>query len=330
MFIDDVRRSPETIRATWEERQEHHFPAFLRSSRRVWLIGMGASYSACMSAAPLFWELGIPAAAELASTVAHFALPAVYSEDCFILVSQSGESAETVSCARLLAEHNVVQTIAVTNNVESTLARSTRAVCDLHSSKDDLVSVATHVATFLVLKKMALFIAGLDKPSISPVVAEAERLVAIGEQVTSKFANLAAVPPVIDILGRGPLLGTAYQSGIVLREVPKIPTSAWDAGEYRHGAMEAIRPDQMVILLAASDGPVAPLDAALGRKLRQIPGTTIVIGPQDGDLPVNAPKGFGPILDLIMINYLALHLAAAQDITPGVFRWAAHVTTVEA
>lgn len=330
MFVDDVRRSPETIRVTWEEQHESHFPDFLRASHRVWLIGMGASYSACMSAAPLFWKLGIPAVAELASTMVHFASSAIHPEDCFILVSQSGESAETVSFARFLAGCNVAQIIAVTNNVESTLARIASVVCDLHSSKDDLVSVATHVATFLVLKKMALFIGGHDKPAIDPIVAEAERLVATGAQVTNRLINREVVPPVIDILGRGSLLGTAYQAGIVLREVPKIPTSAWDAGEYRHGAMEAIRPDQMVILLAAADGPVAALDAALGRRLRQISGTTLVVGPHDSDFPIHVSNGFRPVLDLIVINCLALHLATLQGITPGVFRWAAHVTTAEA
>lgn len=329
MFLDDMRKTPETILSTWGYQHEQHFPEFLRSSRHIWLVGMGASYSACLAASIGFRGLDISASAELASTMLHFAAQSVSPEDCVVLVSQSGESAETVRLARLLADRNIHRTLAITNYPESSLAKSTDTVCDLNSAKDDLVSVTTYTATFLVLKKIAFYVRQQARPLIDPIVAEAERLFGASEEVASKLVESIAVPRVVDMLGRGPLLGSAYQAGIVLREVTKIPTSVWEAGEFRHGVIESAQPDQLTLLFAFADGPVAPLDSALGDRLKHMPGATLVVGSSDSELPINAPIGFRPILDLIVVHHLALRLAQVQDIVPGVFRWAAHVTTDE-
>lgn len=329
MFLDDMQRTPETILFAWDYQHEEQFPEFLRSSRRVWLVGMGASYSACLAAVTGFHALGISASAELAATMLHFAAQSVSPEDCVVLVSQSGESAETVRLARVLADRKIQRTLAITNHPESSLAKATATVCDLNSDKDDLVSVITYTATFLVLKKIAFFISQQARPSIDPIVAEARRLFAASEEVASKLVEKIAVPRVVDMLGRGPLLGSAYQAGIVLREITKIPTSVWEAGEFRHGVIESIQPDQLTLLFAVADGPIAPLDSALADRLKRIPGATLVVGASDSELPINAQLDFRPVLDLIVVHHLALRLAQVQDLVPGVFRWAAHVTMDE-
>jgi len=259
----------------------------------------------------------------------HFTSPSVLPEDCVVLVSQSGESAETVRLAQSLADRNIQRTIAVTNHAESALAKYSSVVCDMHCTQDDLVSVVTYIASFLVLKKMALYVSQQEKSQITPIVVEAERLLNKAEEVANGTIKKTGIPAAITILGRGPLLGAAYQAGIVIREVTKIPTSVWEAGDFRHGVIEALRPDQLTLLFAIADGPIASLDSALGKRLKQIPGSTLVVGPRNADWPIKASLDFRPILDLLVVHFLALGLARVQGITPGVFRWAAHVTRDE-
>src|SRR5258707_7036878 len=329
MFLDDVQRTPETMRFIWDYQHERQFPEFLRSSHHIWLVGRGASLSACLAASFVFRAFGFPAKAELASTMLHFAIPAVSSEDCVILVSQSGESAETVRLAKALADQHIHRTLAITNYPESSLARSTSAICDLCSARDSLVSVTTYTASFLVLKKVAFYVSQQQKPQVDLVITEAERLLDEGKVVVNRLIEQITIPRVIDILGRGPLLGSAYQANIILREVSTIPTSVWETGEFRHGAIEATQPDQLTLLFAVADGPLALLDNAFGDKLRHIPGATLIVGPSSSELPMSAPIGFRPVLDPIIVHHLALRLAQAQDIIPDAFQWATGVTADE-
>lgn len=331
MFIDDVQRLDKSLVEVCNADHASEFPQFLDGRRFIRLAGMGASYNVCVAIVPVFARYGLRAQACLASDLLHFGFSAIHDDECVVLVSQGGESAETVKVARLLKEKGHAHVLALINKPESTLASLSRAVCRLQSPADTLVSVATYNSTYIVLYKLALALAKVQFPDLSSAFAEASRLTANGLQLARRIADKAPLPAMIDLLGRGPLFGSALEACVILREVAKLPTCAWDVGEFRHGAMESIQPGQMTFIFSGITEQVKELDKAVAERFREIPGHVIVIGSIDSaDIPISAAnEDMRPILDLIPIYFLAYHWAIKQGVEPGTFKWAAHVTRVE-
>lgn len=331
MFIDDLMRLDKSLVEVCDADHNSQFPAFLDGNRPIRLVGMGASYNICVAAAPIFKRYGLSAQANLASDLLHFGLSAIRDDEVFVLVSQGGESAETVKVAQLLKERGHPYVLAVTNRKDSSLAVLSTAVCQLHSPVDALVSLATYNSTYIVLYKMALKLANVPFPDLSSTFAEASRLVANGMQTARRIVDKIPSPFMIDLLGRGPLFGSALEACVIFREVSKLPASAWDVGEYRHGAMESIHPQQLTILFTGAADRVQDLDLSFAARLKQIPGEVIVIGTaENADIPIRtADEDMRPILDLIPVYFMAYLWALDRGITPGTFLWAAHVTNAE-
>ena len=201
----------------------------------------------------------IPVEWDLASEF-RYRSPILGEHDLAIIISQSGETADTLAALREAKRHGV-QTLAVVNVVGSTIAREADHV--LYTWAGPEIAVATTKAYSTQLALLTLF--ALKLAAVRGMLSEAEcsRLAQCAltlpekiEQVlenkndlqyfAARFCNLRD----IFFIGRGLDYAVAMEGSLKLKEVSYIRSEAYAAGELKHGTIALVQNDTLLIALA--------------------------------------------------------------------------------
>ncbi|MDP9301351.1 MAG: SIS domain-containing protein, partial [Actinomycetota bacterium] len=164
-FITEIAGQPEALRRAGKgviEQTEALEAAAAPARRgRIVLSGMGSSYDACYPAVTALAAAGVATLMLDAAELLHFRLPILRDEDLLVLVSQSGESAETVGVARALRGAAGPPRIAcVSNGTGNTLASLADVALDTRAGEEAGPSTMTFVCALTVLGALARTIAG--------------------------------------------------------------------------------------------------------------------------------------------------------------------------
>ncbi len=165
-------------------------------ARRIAVFtGMGGSYHSCYAPVTSLAQAGRPAWMADAAELVHFRLPALGGDWLLIVVSQSGESAETVGLVeRVLGSVRArPRIVAVTNGTGNALARRADVTLDTRAGDEGGVSTKTFVATLVVLRLVADVLAGQDPASaLERTARDADRAAAAGEELLQLPLDLGA------------------------------------------------------------------------------------------------------------------------------------------
>ena len=186
--------------------------------------------------------------------------PIVAENDLCIVVSQSGETADTLAAMRLAHERGAF-TIAVVNVVSSTIAREADGV--LYTWAGPEIAVATTKAYSAQLAALYL-IAGFLSRAKGLLSAEEEakftaELLALPDQILETLncrsrmqfiANRYHNRSSIFFLGRGLDYAAAMEASLKLKEISYIHSEAYAAGELKHGTISLIEEGTLVVALA--------------------------------------------------------------------------------
>ena len=266
-----------------------------------------------------------------------------------ILVSQSGETADTMAALNYMREQGQ-HVLSVVNVPESSMARASDAVLETVAGPE--VSVASTKAFTVQLAVLAcLSIAAARARGAIDMVQEAALTTALLEvpgraaEVLDKHDEIKALAHRIaqarDVLylGRGNCYPIALEGALKLKEISYIHAEGYAAGEMKHGPIALIDKDVPVIAIvpsgplfektasnlqeaAARGGQVVVFsDAAGAAKLRGIAAETIVLPDVD---PFVAP-----ILYAIPVQLLAYHVAVLKGTDVDQPRNLAKSVTVE-
>ena len=266
-----------------------------------------------------------------------------------ILVSQSGETADTMAALRYMREQGQ-HVLSIVNVPESSMARASDAVLETVAGPE--VSVASTKAFTVQLSVLACLAiaAGRARGAIS--AAEEAAMTAALLEVPSRAAEVLdrhdeikalahRVAQARDVLylGRGNCFPIAMEGALKLKEISYIHAEGYAAGEMKHGPIALIDKDVPVIAIvpsgplfektasnlqeaAARGGQVVVFsDAAGAAKLRGIASETIV-------LPAVDPF-VAPILYAIPVQLLAYHVAVLKGTDVDQPRNLAKSVTVE-
>jgi glucosamine--fructose-6-phosphate aminotransferase (isomerizing) len=266
-----------------------------------------------------------------------------------LLVSQSGETADTLAALRYMREQHQ-QILSVLNVPESTMARESDAVLETVAGPEiGVASTKAFTAQLSVLACLALA-AGRETGAIS--AEEEARMTAALLEVPGRAAEVLAddasiqsianrVSKARDVLflGRGNCFPIALEGALKLKEISYIHAEGYAAGEMKHGPIALIDPAVPVIAIAPS-GPlfektasnlqeaaarggqvIVFSDAAGAAKLRGISVETVVLPDVD---PFVAP-----ILYAIPVQMLAYHVAVLKGTDVDQPRNLAKSVTVE-
>ena len=232
----------------------------LSGVRRVLLIGCGSAYHVGMAARTVIEQLArVPADAELASEF-RYRGPILEEGTLAIVISQSGETADSLAALRLCKERGV-PTLAVVNVVGSSIAREADAV--LYTWAGPEISVATTkaystqlAALYLVAVKLAALRGSIDGAREQALIAE---LLALPEKIERAladkerlqwFANKMAACRDVFFIGRGLDYAISMEGSLKLKEISYIHSEAYAAGELKHGAISLIEDGVLVVGVA--------------------------------------------------------------------------------
>jgi glucosamine--fructose-6-phosphate aminotransferase (isomerizing) len=266
-----------------------------------------------------------------------------------LLVSQSGETADTLAALRYMREQGQ-QVLSILNVPESSMARESDAVLETVAGPEiGVASTKAFTAQLSVLACLALA-AGRARGAITAEqeAAMTAALLEVPSRAAEVLENEAAIQAVAQrvakardvlYLGRGNCFPIALEGALKLKEISYIHAEGYAAGEMKHGPIALIDPQVPVIAIvpsgplfektasnlqeaAARGGQVIVFsDAAGAAKLKGIAAETVI-------LPAVDPF-VAPILYAIPVQLLAYHVAVLKGTDVDQPRNLAKSVTVE-
>jgi len=324
-------------------------PFDLRAIKRVTVSACGSAFYAGLVGR---WWLEtvakIPTDADVASEY-RYRNPPIEPGNLGLLVSQSGETADTLAALRYLrGEGSPV--LSVVNVAESSIARESDAVLDTVAGPEiGVASTKAFTAQLAVLACFALA-AGRARGSLSAdqeAAATAALLEVPGraaevldhDQHIQRLAHRVAEARDVLYLGRGACFPIAMEGALKLKEISYIHAEGYAAGEMKHGPIALIDRNVPVIAIAPS-GPLFEKTASNLQEAAARGGQLIVFSDAEGAaklkgisvetvvLPTVDPF-VAPILYAIPVQLLAYHVAVLKGTDVDQPRNLAKSVTVE-
>ncbi len=333
-----------------EDRVTLPIPDFdLSAIRRVTIVACGTSFYAGMVAKYWFEQFArVPVDIDVASEFRYRA-PVMDEGGLMIVISQSGETADTLAALRHAKAEG--QTIAAVVNVPtSTMAREADLLLPTHAGPE--IGVASTKAFVCQLAVLAAFAANLAKAKGRLPAAEEKEIVKhLAEAPAALNAALAfdeaiegmagAVAGARDVLymGRGTDYPLALEGALKLKEISYIHAEGYAAGEMKHGPIALIDENVPVIVIAPS-GPLFEKTVSNMQEVQARGGKVVLISDAAGILAagddciatIEMPKVhplIAPIVYAVPVQLLAYHVAVAKGTDVDQPRNLAKSVTVE-
>ena len=159
--------------------------------------------------------------------------------DIMVAISQSGESGDILQAVEF-ARHSTKSVISITNNPYSTLASMSDYILEMGCGPEQGVAATKSVAsTALILQLL------LDGATAGTV----EFSNAVSESSLDKAAALVAKSTDVYMLGSGVCHVPAMEGALKLKELAYLHAEACFAGEFKHGPLAVLEPDNMVVII---------------------------------------------------------------------------------
>ena len=241
----------------------YNFPIKPEKINKIVLIGCGTAYHSCLVAKYWFEELtSIDVEIDIASEFRYRKLK-FNSENLYIFVSQSGETADTAAALEICKKNNV-KTCSIVNAVESTIARNSDWVLPIHAGPEiGVASTKAFVGQMLVLYILCLKL-GKERKDLTDKSYEMniENLKSLPGAIKKslKVENSIQVmaKEFMDakgsmFLGRGFSFPIALEGALKLKELSYLHAEGYPAGEMKHGPLALIEKGLPVIVIAPKD-----------------------------------------------------------------------------
>jgi glucosamine--fructose-6-phosphate aminotransferase (isomerizing) len=317
--------------------------AGLATDRFPVFTGMGSSYNACYPAVAELARDGYLSLMIDAAELLHFRSNMLDAHTLVIAVSQSGESAETVSLARALADRDEGPPIvAVTNGADSPLATLADEVLDTRAGIETGPSTMTFAASLVALAAVARVLTGGTPDDVVTSVRRnaaraadsLERLVADATLPGRMLAAIGSRPHKV-ILARGPARAAAEMGALTIKEAAGIPVESLETAQFRHGPLELAGPE-LGALIVATEPETRDLDLAFAAELAEGGASVLTVTTAPEGVPGNESIAIGdldralaPAVSIVPVQLLARELAVASGREPGTYVRATKVTTRE-
>jgi len=228
----------------------------IKAIKKIYIIACGSAYHTGITAKYVFEGMArIPVEVDLASEF-RYRNPIFEPDSLVIVVSQSGETADSLAALRE-AKKNGVKVLGIVNVVGSSIAREADNV--MYTWAGPEISVATTkaystqlIAHYLLAIKFAAIRGQLDKNQISELISDLIKLPSQIETLLSqkekiqKFANRYIAAEHIFFIGRGIDYAISLEGSLKLKEISYIHSEAYAAGELKHGTISLIEDGTLV------------------------------------------------------------------------------------
>ena len=265
-----IDSSAAQLRADFLQRYEHQ----LADIRHVQVIACGTSYHAGMVAKYWFESLiRLPCSVEVASEF-RYRNPVVVDNTLMICISQSGETADTLSALRDTQKHHPIGlvSLALCNVPTSSLVRETDIFLPTLAGPE--IGVASTkafttqlVALILLVLKVGVVQSRLESTAQASLLSELQQLPAQLYTSLSLDARIKEMSASFEdkksclFLGRGLQFPIALEGALKLKEISYIHAEGYAAGELKHGPLALVDKDMPIVVLAPKDSMFDKLKA---------------------------------------------------------------------
>lgn len=229
----------------------------IRSFSEIWIVACGSAYHAGVVSQYVIESLArIPVRVELASEF-RYREPILSEQMLVIIISQSGETADSLAALREAKERGA-KTLAIVNVVGSSIAREADMV--FYTKAGPEISVATTkaysaqlAAGYLLAVQFAFVRGKIGKERYSQLIGEMkalpEKIAALLEdkEKIQKFAAQIANRRDVFFIGRGVDYAVGMEGSLKLKEISYIHSEAYAAGELKHGTISLIEDGTLVV-----------------------------------------------------------------------------------
>ena len=320
----------------------------IRELKNIFIVACGTAYHAGMVGKYVIEDLArIPVTVDIASEF-RYRNPLINKGDLVIVVSQSGETADTLAALRESKKHGA-KVLAVTNVVGSSVAREADAVIYTLAGPEIAVASTKAYSTQLI----AMFLLGIyfaqergtiDAEYAEKLITEMRELPAKAQEILNDLEDLEsflkkyAEAQNTFFLGRGLDYAVAMEGCLKLKEISYMHAEAYAAGELKHGTLALIVDGVPVVALATQmdlyDKMVSNIKEVKARDA-QVIGVTFHGNKEFKKvvdhvvyIPVTE-RILAPVLTVIPLQLLAYHIAVARGCDVDKPRNLAKSVTVE-
>ena len=328
--------------------EEIGFDASWAKAERVVITACGTAWHAGVVGKYAFEHFArIPVDVDMASEY-RYRNPILNPKDIFIIISQSGETADTLAAMRM-AKKGGARIIAITNVVGSTLAREADLVMYTWAGPEIAVASTKAFTTQL----MCVYLIALQFGSLRGVIRAAElakhiealeklpsqaQAILDGKEEIQRFASRNFNKSKVFFMGRLFDYAISLESALKLKEISYTHSEAFAAGELKHGPIALVDTSTLIVGICTQ----APLFDKMDSNIKEVKArgaTALVITYEDehyfdktADAIFRIPRtldAFTPMLSVIPCQLFAYYCAVQRGLDPDKPRNLAKSVTVE-
>ena len=320
--------------------------AELRKIKHLIIVGCGTAYHAGLLAS-YYIEQFTPEITVEAVIASEYRYRNAYipENSVALIVSQSGETADTLACLREIKKQGI-KTIGIVNAIGSTIAREVDGGTYVHVGPEiSVASTKAFTSQVIAMVMFGLTIAqakGVKPGALRPYVKEiakmpeaiAVTLKAVKEKVQEISRNYKNYEHAI-YLGRDTAYPTAMEGALKLKEIAYVDANAYAFGELKHGPL-ALIDDRFFEIALVPEGPLYDKAISNVQEVLARGGHVIAVVNTDFDLPVenvikitDEIKIFAPILMNLVSQLFAYYMTTAKGYNVDQPRNLAKSVTVE-
>ena len=312
---------------------------------RVVITACGTSWHSALIGKHLIEKISkIPVEVDYASEF-RYRNSLVNENDLMIVVSQSGETADTLAALKEAKSKNV-KVLGIVNVVGSTISRMVDSGIYLHAGPEiGVASTKAFTSQVMALLLFALFIRqkkglSLDKNLLEEISSLPKKLI----EVLNKSEEIKEIAEIFKsstnflYLGRGINFPVALEGALKLKEISYIHAEGYPAAEMKHGPI-ALIDENMPVVFLATNGTVFEKVLSNIEEVRARGGRIITITDRDdsnikrlSDYIIKVPatmEELSPIINSIPLQLLAYHIADLKGLDVDRPRNLAKSVTVE-
>ncbi|MGM9524887.1 MAG: glutamine--fructose-6-phosphate transaminase (isomerizing), partial [Peptococcaceae bacterium] len=234
--------------------------------KKIYIVACGTAYHAGLVGKQIIEKLArIPVEVEIASEF-RYRDPMLDEDTLVIVISQSGETADTVAALREAKQHGC-KVMAITNVVGSAIARESDYVIYIWAGPEISVASTKAYTTMLIAEYLlGVYLAqqkGMDNGAERAAILEGlQQLPEVTEKLLTdeylkkvqQAAERYKAAHDIFFIGRGMDWSIALEGSLKLKEISYIHAEAYAAGELKHGTLALVTEETPVIAICVQDG----------------------------------------------------------------------------
>ncbi len=319
----------------------------LLNARRIIITACGTSWHAGLVGEYMLEQIAkIPTEVEYASEF-RYRNPILTKDDVVFLISQSGETADTMAALKE-AKRRGATVLGIVNVVGSSIARESHGGVYVHAGPEiGVASTKAFTSQLTVLALISLMLARKKGMSREDGRVLARELAALPDKVARILENVKPIQQLAEefknvqnflYLGRGANFPVALEGALKLKEISYIHAEGYPAAEMKHGPIALIDENMPVVVVVPKDGIYEKVVSNI-QEVRARRGRIIAVANEDdheidgmAEFVIRVPRTygfFGPIINVIPLQLLSYYIAVARGTDVDQPRNLAKSVTVE-